>query len=209
MDWKYKHFNHAAVFNALPESVFEAARAVVGESLEGIADTADGFVARGHSAWHAASATVHITPAVNGTQVAVELLVERAAGRGYMLFDVGGYYTGQIDKWFSGISRRLGDTQGQSLISKTTPNTRVGRGCLAGCLVYLVAGACLVIAAIPLDAAVSGQSSQATMGPFAATASVIGLLAGIAAFFFAAFPQAPLAQSIRKRLQRNRDNGRP
>ena len=47
MDWKYKHFVHEAIFNATPESVVEAARAVVGESLEGIGNTTDGFVARG------------------------------------------------------------------------------------------------------------------------------------------------------------------
>jgi hypothetical protein len=125
MDWKYKHFNQAAIFTASRESVLEAARVVVAESLGGIADTTDGFVARGHSAWHAAIATFRITPAPSGTQVAVELLVERSALRSYMLFDVGGYYNGQIDKWFSGIAERLGGTQAQTLVSKTTSNLRV------------------------------------------------------------------------------------
>lgn len=207
MDWKYKHFNQSAIYNALPESVFEAARAAVGESLGGITDTADGFVARGGSAFHPSIATVRITPAAAGTQVAVELLVERYAGRGFMWFDVGGYYNGQIDKWFTGIGQRLGDTQGQALplISKTTPSTKLARGCLAGCLVYLVLGACLVIAAIPLDNALSGQSGQSTMGPFSAAASSIGLLAGVVVFLFAAYPEAPLAKSIRKRLQRSQN----
>ncbi len=209
MDWKYKHFNQAAVFNALPEGVFEAARAVVGGSLGGIEDTADGFTARGGRGWHPEIATVRITPAANGTQVAVELLVERYAGRGFMWFDVGGYYNGQIDKWFLGIAQRLGETQGQALVSKTTSSARLARGCLAGCLVYLMLGACLVIAAIPLDTALSGQSGQSTMGPFSAAASFIGLLAGVAVFFLAAYPQAPLAQSIRKRFQRNPNKGTP
>ncbi len=205
MDWKYKHFNQSAVYNALPEGVFEAARAVVSASLGGIEDTAEGFVARGGRAWHPEIATVRITPAANGTQVAVELLVERYAGRGYMWFDVGGYYNAQIDKWFSGIAQRLGEDQGQALVSKTTSSARVARGCLAGCLVYLLLGACLVIAAIPLDTALSGQSGQSTMGPFSTVASLIGMVAGIAVFFLAAFPQAPLAKSIRSRLQRNRN----
>ncbi len=203
MDWKYKHFNQSAVFNALPEGVFEAARAVMGESLGGIADTADGFEARGKSGGHAATATVRIAPAETGMQVRVELLVERLAGRYFMWIDIGGYYNGQIDKWFSGIAQRLGDAQGQTLISKTTPKTKLGLGCLAGCLVYVLVGACLVAVATMLGAAQSGQASDPTMGPLVVAASLIGLLAGVAAFFYAAFPNAPLAQSIRRRLQRN------
>lgn len=49
MDWKYKHFNQEAIFIASVESVLQAARAVMAESLGGIEDTSDGFVARGHS----------------------------------------------------------------------------------------------------------------------------------------------------------------
>src|SRR5215510_15976395 len=120
MDWKYKHFNHEAVFGALGGSVLEAARAVVAESLGSIEDTADGFIARGDSSWHAAIATIHITPAPEGTRLTVELLVERAAMRGYMLVDVGGYYNIQIDKWFKGIAQRLGNDNEQILVSKTT-----------------------------------------------------------------------------------------
>lgn len=109
MDWKYKHFNQTKIFNAPRQTILEAAMAVVSESLGGIEETADGFVARGSSAWHAAIATFHIIPVQNGFQVAVELLVERAAMQGYMLFDIGGYYNGQINKWFSNISQRLGE----------------------------------------------------------------------------------------------------
>src|SRR5262249_14875321 len=99
MDWKYKHFKQSALYSATQADVLAAARAVVGESFRGIEDIPDGFVARGDSGWHAATATVRATPAANGTQVAVELEVERAALRGYMLFDPGGFYDGQIDKW--------------------------------------------------------------------------------------------------------------
>src|SRR5215813_1046817 len=116
MDWKYKHFNHEAVFGALGGSVLEAARAVVAESLGSIEDTSDGFIARGSSAWHNEIATFHITPAPEGTRLVVELLVERAAMRGYMLFDVGGYYNIQIDKWFMGIAQRLGSADEQILV---------------------------------------------------------------------------------------------
>ena len=111
MDWKYKHFNQEAIFTASRENIREAARAVITESLDKIEDTDDGFVASGYSAWHAAIATVRITSGADGTKMAVELLVERAALRGYMLFDIGSYYNGQIDKWFSGISQRIEGNQ--------------------------------------------------------------------------------------------------
>src|SRR5262245_121462 len=101
MDWKCKHFNQQPVFRAPRQSVLAAARAVAAEAFGGIEDTADGFLAVGGSGWHSAVATFHVTPAPEGAQVAVELMVERAAMRGYMLIDIGGYYDGQIDRWFS------------------------------------------------------------------------------------------------------------
>jgi len=205
MDWRYKHFNQEAVFKASPESVLEAARAVAAESLEGIENTTDGFIARGHSAWHAAIATFRSMPAPNGTKLTVELLVERAALRGYMLFDVGSYYNGQIDKWFSRISQRLGGSPEQVLVSKTTSNLRVQRGCLMGCLVYLLVGTCLVILAIPLDRALFRVSSGSTLGPFGVVASTLGLLAGIAAFLFVMNPDAPASKFIRELLHRKQN----
>ncbi len=153
MDWKYKHFNQEAVFNASVQSVLEAARSVAAESLEVIHDTTDGFVARGRSTWHTAIATFRITPDPDGTQVAVEMLVERAATRSYILVDIGGYYNGQIDT-------------------------------------------------IPLDLALFPQASGSFQGPFSIGASVIGLLAFIAAFFYAAYPDASASRAIRERLQR-------
>lgn len=203
MDWKYKHFNQEAIFKAPPESVLEAARLVAAESFDGIEDTPDGIIARGHSAWHSAMATFRITPTQDGTRVAVELLVERAAMRGYMLFDVGGYYNGQIDKWFSGISQHLGDTPEQILVSKTTSNLRVQRGCLTGCLVYFVVGTCLSILAIPLDRALFRGSSGSPLGALGVAASTLGLLAGIAAFLYVMNPDASASKSIRERLHRS------
>jgi hypothetical protein len=208
MDWKYKHFNQQAVFNASVQSVLEEARAVMAESLGGIEDTTDGFVARGHSWFHGAIATFRITPTPNGTHVAVELLVERAAMRGYMLFDVGGYYNGQIDKWFSGISQRLRGTQEQVLVGKTTSSLKVRQGCLAGCLVYLVVGSCLGIIAAALDRAQFPQSSGSIQGPFSVVATSIGFLAGVGAFLYVMYPDAPASQIIRERLQRTLHRGR-
>ena len=200
MDWKYKHFNHEATFGALGGDVLEAARIVVNESLGSIENTADGFIARGDSAWHAAIATFHITPAPEGTRLTVELLVERAAMRGYMLFDVGGYYNIQIDKWFTGIAQCLGSTNEQILISKTTRDSKIPRGCLMGCLVYLVVGTCLVLVAIPLDNALFPKLSGSA-GPFSLLASLLGLLAGIGAYLYVRYPEALIAKYIRERFQ--------
>jgi len=109
MDWKNKRFGREAVFEAQRELVFEAARSFAAESLVGwqITDTADGFTARGHSASHATTAEFRIEPAPFGTKVAVTLLVERAGSLGFMLFDVGGYYDGQLRKWLEGIQWHL------------------------------------------------------------------------------------------------------
>jgi hypothetical protein len=208
MDWKYKHFNQEAIFKAMPESVLEAARASVAESLGGIEDTPDGFVGRGYGAWHAEIATFHITPASDGTRLAVELLVERAAMREYMLVDIGGYYNGQIDKWFSSITRRLAGAPEQILVDKTTSNSKVRQGCFAGCLVYLIVGACLALAAIPLDRALFPQSTGASMGPVSALATALGLLAGVAAFLYVMYPDAPATKFIRDRLQKIRNKER-
>ena len=205
MDWKYKHFNHVAVFNAPPERVREAARAVMAESFQTIEDTGDGFVAHGQSGWHAASAAFHLTPAANGTQVAIELQVERANRLGYTLFDVGDFYTGQIDKWLARIARGLGGAPEQILVSTTSSRWRLRQGCLRGCLVYLVVGACLIAFALPLDHALFPQLSGSDLGPFEALGSLAGLLVGIAAFVYVAYPESSPSKAIRARLGRTQD----
>jgi hypothetical protein len=205
MDWKYKHFNQEAIFKASREGVLEAARATLAESLGGIGDTTDGFMAQGYGAWHAEIATFHIIPVSDGTKVAVELLVERAAMRGYMLFDVGGYYNGRIDKWFSSISQRLGGTHDQILANKTTSNLKIWQGCLTGCLVYLIVGASLGIFAFLLDRALFPQSSGSILGPISIVAFVIGFLAGVIAFLYVMYPDTLAAKFIRKRLQRTQN----
>jgi hypothetical protein len=202
MDWKYKHFNHEAIFKASQESVLDAARAVVAESLGGTWDTTDGFAARGYGAWHPEIATFHITSTPDGIKVAVELLVERAAMRGYMLVDIGGYYNQQIDKWFSGISQRLGRAQEQILVSKSTSTLKVQKGCLTGCLVYLIVGACLGLFALPLDHVLFPQFSGPILGPISIVAVVIGFIAGISTLLYVIYPNASASKFIRERLQR-------
>lgn len=201
MDWKYKHFDQEAIFKAPPESVAEAARAVVTASPGKIEDTSDGFVAQGSGWWNTQTATFHIMPDPAGTKVAVELLVERASMRGYMLVDIGGYYNGQIDKWFTGISRRLEGNPDQILVSKTTSNNTVQRGCLFGCLVYLVVGACLGTLAIALDHALFPNISASIPGPLTVAASILGLIAGLLAYLYVARPDAATSRFLRERLQ--------
>lgn len=126
MDWKNKRFDREAVFNEQRELVFEAARSFAAESLVGwqITETADGFVARGYSASHAATAEFRIEPAPFGTKVAVTLLVERASPLGFMLFDVGGYYDGQTRKWLEGVQWHLH----QRLAPAATPHESAEQG---------------------------------------------------------------------------------
>ena len=104
MDWKYKHFHQETVFPAPRDLVFEAARTFMAESLGWqITNTPDGFTAEGYSFSHRAIANLQIQSTADGTKVAIELLVKRASSRGFMLFDVGGYYNIQIRKWLDGI----------------------------------------------------------------------------------------------------------
>jgi hypothetical protein len=208
MDWKYKHFNQEAVFKAPSQDNPAAARLTAAESLELVTDTAEGFIARGYLAWHPAIATFILTSTGNETRVAVELLVERAAIRAYMLVDAGGYYNSQIDKWFSGIAQRLGGAQAQALVSKTTSNYQVRQGLLTGCLVYLIVGACLGIAGFALDHNLSPRSSGSITGPFGILASGIGLLAGIAAFLYVMNPDSAVAKFSREGQQSARNKER-
>src|ERR1700738_1743007 len=108
MDWKYKHFRQERVFPAQCDDVTEAARTLIAESLGWqVTDTPDGFTAQGQSFSHRAIANLRIQTAGAGTKVTVELLVERAGWRGFMLFDVGGYYNIQIRKWLDGVQWSL------------------------------------------------------------------------------------------------------
>jgi hypothetical protein len=206
MDWKNKHFSHEATYSAAAESVLRAARETISDALGGMEDTPDGLTAHGQLAWHTAKADARIVPVAGGTKLTIDLLVSRSAvwGRGFMLADVGSYYTRQIDKWFNQISERLGAANEGVLLSKTTANLKVQTGCFAGCLVYLLVGACLGILAIPLDRSLFSQPPGQVVGPFGAVASGIGLVAGVVAFLYFMYPEAPASKAIRVRLRRAR-----
>ena len=139
MDWKYKHFHQERVFPATRDVVTEAARTFMAESLAWkITDTVDGFAAEGHSFSHRAIANLHIQSVADGTMVTIELLVERAGWRGYMLFDVGGYYNIQIRKWLDGVQwsihQRLtgtrDDSQNPLVLAENKPAAYIFNGCL-------------------------------------------------------------------------------
>ena len=95
-------------------------------------------LARGSSSFsHAAIANFRIQPAGNGTKVELNLLVERAGPTGFMLFDVGGYYSIQIRKWLDGIQwaihQQVSGTPQQSAPPIPTEN-KTGASLFNGCL---------------------------------------------------------------------------
>jgi hypothetical protein len=145
MDWKYKHFHQERVFDAPLDLVTEATRTFMTDSLGWkVTETPDGFTAEGYSFTHQAIANLHIQSAASGpsaetgTRVAIELLVERAGWRGYMLLDVGGYYSIQIRKWLDGIQWSIhqmqtgsrDETQNPIVLAQNKPAAYVFNGCL-------------------------------------------------------------------------------
>ncbi len=149
MDWKYKHFHQERVFPAPRDLVFEAARTFMAESLGWqVTNTPDGFTAQGYSFSHRAIANLQIQSAAggasseSGTRVAIELLVERAGWRGFMLFDVGGYYNIQIRKWLDGVQWSLHQKLTGSHDEFTNPlvlaDNKAAACIFNGCLVFIV-----------------------------------------------------------------------
>jgi len=145
MDWKYKHFHQERAFPASRDVVFEAARTFMAESLGWqVTDTPDGFTAQGYSFTHHAIANLHIQSATggaaseSGTRVAVELLVERAGWRGFMLVDVGGYCNIQVRKWLDGmqwsLQQKLRGSNDEStnplVLAANKPSAYIFNGCL-------------------------------------------------------------------------------
>ncbi|MBV8860002.1 MAG: hypothetical protein JOZ02_23930 [Acidobacteria bacterium] len=190
MDWKNKHFEREAVFQAQRDLVFEAARSFAAESLAGwqLADTSDGFEARGHSASHAATAKFRIEPAPFGTKVAVTLLVERAGPLGFMLFDVGGYYDRQMSKWLEGIQWHLhqgltsttqpeSSAQARQAIPKPAGTQRLYVGCLVALFVFPLFLYCVsaVVGLLTGNLYLVGRRGGTIHGPWARIISGISL----------------------------------
>ena len=155
MDWKYKHFHQERLFPAPRDLVTEAARSFMAESLGWqVTNTADGLTAEGYSFTHRAIANLQIQTAAGGassesgastetgTTVAIELLVERAGWRGFMLLDVGGYYSIQVRKWLDGIQWSLHQKLTGSHDESTNPlvlaQNKPAAYIFNGCLVFIV-----------------------------------------------------------------------
>jgi hypothetical protein len=147
MDWKYKHFQGERIYAEQRDEVIEAARRFMAESLRWqVTNTADGLRAEGYSFSHRAIANLQIqsgggTSSESGTKVAVELLVARASSRGFMLFDVGGYYDIQIRKWLAGIQwslqQQLTGSNDQSTNPLVLADNKTSAHILNGCLVFI------------------------------------------------------------------------
>ncbi len=202
MDWNYKHFTQEAVFNAPVQEVLEAARSVFAKAFNEVQETSEGFIAQGFSGWRPATATVHVASAVAGTQVSVDLQVNRLSSLGFMVWDVGGYFNGQIDNWFRAIARGLGGPDQERLVSKTTTGNGIQRGCLAGCLLWVFAAACLGVGGIALDRAIFPQLSGSSQGPFSIAGSLVAFLLGLLAFFYVAYPEGSVAMYLKRHVER-------
>jgi hypothetical protein len=110
MDWKHKHFVGTRTYSQTRHQVLaEALRLMSETSRWTLEDTADGFKAQAapNDFAHAATAAFHVVPDGDGALVTVEMAVKRFGLEGYMLFDVGGYYSGEIRNWLESIGDRL------------------------------------------------------------------------------------------------------
>lgn len=146
MNWKYKQIDREMIFNESPETVVKAARAALAESLDGwlFTDTADGFEAKGNAFAHSETVRFRFLPEENKTKVSVTLFVQRAGSFGFMLFDIGGAYSGQVGKWMENIRRHLQPENipapgNISAPHKMNPAAKFSTGCV-GCfgLVFLI-----------------------------------------------------------------------
>jgi hypothetical protein len=143
MDWKYKHFHQEKTFAASRDVVVDAARRYVSESLGWkVTDTADGLRAEGYGFSHAAVANLRIQSLGSETRIAVDLMVERAGPMGFMLFDVGGYYTIQIRKWLEGIQLAIHQARSGTLEQSPIPipnQNKTGARLFNGCMMITFA----------------------------------------------------------------------
>jgi hypothetical protein len=193
MDWKYKHFHQERVYAAPREEVSEAARTFMAESLGWpVTNTPDGLTAQGNSFSHRAIANLQFQSISNGTRVTAELLVERAGWRGYMLFDVGGYYNIQIRKWLDGIQWSLhqqltgtrDESQNPLVLAENKPAAYIFNGCLMFivgifALYFLITFICAVIGLITGNLYLWGRGGTLVIhGTLARIVSALILLFG-------------------------------
>ena len=140
MDWKYKHFHQERTLQSSRDAVVDATRRYMGESLAWkVNETADGLRAEGQSFSHAAIVNFRIQSVGAETKIGVDLMVERAGPTGFMLFDVGGYYSIQIRKWLDGIQcsiRQQATGTTQSSAPPVPVENKTGARFFNGCLLF-------------------------------------------------------------------------
>jgi hypothetical protein len=192
MDWKYKHFHQQRAFPASPDDVLEAARAFFADSLGWqVTETPQGFTTSGYSFTHRAIANLRIQAATEGTKVDLELLVERAGWRGFMLFDVGGYYNIQMRKWLDYIQWSLQQKLTGSHDEATNPLVLAANKPAAyifnGCLVFIVVTFALYFLSTAISAVIGlltghlfllGRGSLNIQGTWARILSALILMFG-------------------------------
>jgi len=195
MDWKYKHFHQARDFAATADAVDVAARTFFIEQLGWqISDSADGFVARGYSFAHQAIADVHRQSMTDGTRVTIELKVQRASALGFMLFDVGGYYSIQMRTWLDGIEWSIGQAlnPGKNIspnplvLQANKPSAHIFNGCLVFIAVMfglwiVITLICAVVGLATGNLLLIGRSGSSTIHGTAARV-ISALILVVAAF---------------------------
>ena len=80
----------------------------------------------------------------------------------------------------------------------------LGKGCLYGCLTYVLIGMTCGVIAIPLDAAIFGQAE--TGGPIFSGAAIFGFILGVVIFvFYYKTPNGSIWQWMRMKLGKNKE----
>jgi hypothetical protein len=216
MDSKYKHFTQEAVFQAEPEIVRQAVLAFTADWLDDwkVSETPEGIEASAYSGLHPTTARFRIDPAPGGARVTVEMQVQRASGRGYMLVDIGGFYDGKMRKWLQALpwwihqkQAAASQSEGQPTLAvpdkPPKPHPSAASNLMVGCLVitFLLAVLAFLISAIVglLTGSLylpSNSGGETIHGSWARIASALILLL----FGWIAF-------RIWKMINRNRDSG--
>lgn len=106
------------------------------------------------------------------------------------------------------IQQVLNPSSGASSSQKTKREVdpRASRGCVFGCLSFIIVGVLLSFIAIPLDRAIFGiAAGGGESGPIMGFTSMIALVIGVLTYFYITMPNAAMWKPIKKRLQKQND----
>lgn len=138
MGWKHKHFTGVRTYRQPVSQVLAEALALMSEAPRWAIEenTADGFSTRTNTKdfGHDATATFQVVPDGDGARLTIEMAVRRFGLEGYMLFDIGGYYDGEIRHWLEGINDRLDGQAGAAAYRLRGTGKRM-YGCLTSFIV--------------------------------------------------------------------------